>query len=291
MFVRDINNCKQPLLTLQRTKEAPHYKVQKLLAKLSYMNEQLYREKALRLRAEAELEKSLSVKNKEPFVSMICHELRSSLNVISFSTSLLKRHRYNWSEEKKLQYFQRLQTTVEQVGQLMDEVLMIERAEVGKLDFEPKPLNLIQFCHDIFAQMNLSESSQHKITFVSQGDGKAVCIDKKLLQPILTNLLSNALKYSPKGSTVDVILFCQEEKVIFQIKDRGIGIPKADRQRLFEPFHRGGNVGDIPGNGLGLAIVKKFVDVHGGKIIVESEVGVGTTFTIALPLYQTVSNN
>ncbi|GAA6621864.1 sensor histidine kinase [Scytonema sp. NUACC26] len=284
MFVRDINNCKQPLLTLQRTKEASEYKVQKLLAKLSYMNEQLYREKALRLRAEAELEKSLSFKNKEPFVSMVCHEFRSSLNVISFSTSLLKRHVHNWSEEKKLQYFQRLQTTVNELGQLMDEVLMIERAEAGKLEFDPKPLDLIQFCHDLLAQINLSESSQHTITFVSQGNCKAVCIDKKLLQPILTNLLSNALKYSPKGSTVDMILSRQDEQVIFQIKDRGIGIPKTDRQLLFEPFHRGENVGDIPGNGLGLAIVKKFVDVHGGEIIVESEVGVGTMFTIALPL-------
>ncbi|KAF3886211.1 MULTISPECIES: sensor histidine kinase [Nostocales] len=283
MFVRDINKCQQPFLTLQRAQEAPEQKVRKLLAKLSYMNEQLCHEKALRLRAEAELEKSLALTKKEPLVSMICHEFRSSLNVISFSTSLLKRHHHNWSEEKTLQYFQRLQTTVEQLGQLMDELLTIERAEAGKLEFEPTSVNLISFCHDILTQMNLSENSQNAINFVIQGDSKAVCIDKKLLQPVLTNLLSNAIKYSPNGSTVDMILSYLDEEVIFTIKDRGIGIPKADRQRLFEPFHRGGNVGDKPGTGLGLAIVKKFVDIHGGEIIIESEVGVGTTFTIALP--------
>lgn len=221
---------------------------------------------------------------KERFVSMICHEFRSSLNMISFSTSLLKRHLHSWSEEKKLQYLQRVQTTVEQLNQLMDEVFIIDTAQARKLKFEPKPLNLIQFCHDILAQMNLSQSNQHTVTFVSQGDCQAVCMDKKLLQPILTNLLSNALKYSPKGSTVDMVLSCQDEKVIFQIKDKGIGISKADQQFLFEPFHRGGNVGDRPGSGLGLAIVKKLVDIHGGQIMVESEVTQGTTFTITLPL-------
>lgn len=72
--------------------------------------------------------------------------------------------------------------------------------------------------------------------------------------------------------------------MIFQIKDEGIGIPAADQQLLFEPFHRGRNVGDIPGTGLGLAVVKKLLDVHGGQITVASVVGVGTTFTITLPL-------
>jgi signal transduction histidine kinase len=86
-----------------------------------------------------------------------------------------------------------------------------------------------------------------------------------------------------------LVLSCQDEKVIFQIKDKGIGIPKADQQLLFEPFHRGGNVGDRPGSGLGLAIVKKLVDIHRGQIFVESEVGIGTTCTITLPLCQSVT--
>jgi PAS domain S-box-containing protein len=252
-----------------------------------------FRDITNRLQVEKEIDENVAQEErgeqKERFVSMICHEFRSSLNMISFSTSLLKRHRHSWSEEKKLQYLQRVQTTVEQLNQLMDEVFIIDTAQAKKLKFEPKPLNLIQFCHDILAQIYLSESSQHTVTFVSQGDCQAVCMDKKLLQPILTNLLSNALKYSPKGSTVDLVLSCQDEKVIFQIKDKGIGIPKADQQLLFEAFHRGGNVGDVSGSGLGLAIVKKLVDIHGGQIFVESEVGVGTTFTITLPLCQSVT--
>jgi signal transduction histidine kinase len=113
-------------------------------------------------------------------------------------------------------------------------------------------------------------------------------VDKKLLRPILTNLLSNAIKYSASDSQVDLELSCWDGHLIFQIKDRGIGIPAADQQQLFESFHRGSNVGDIQGTGLGLSVAKKFVDLHGGQINVASEVGLGTTFTVMLPLDQQV---
>lgn len=218
------------------------------------------------------------------FVSMVSHELRTPLNILSFSTSLLRCHSHQWTEEKKHQYLDRIQTTVEQISELLDGLLSIGKAEAEKLKFEPRPLALDAFCCDLITQMQLiSNSSQHAITFVSRGMSTAR-VDKKLLQPILTNLLSNAIKYSPPGSTVDLELSYRLGDVIFQIKDQGIGIPAADQQRLFESFRRGSNVGDVPGNGLGLAIVKKLVDLHGGEIAVESEVGVGTMFTVTLPL-------
>ena len=247
-----------------------------------------------RKQAEAEIRRALEQEkeigeHRAQFISMVSHEFRTPLHVISFSTSLLRRHRHHWSEEKILKYFYRLETAVEKLTQLMDEVLIVGRAEAGKLKFEPKPINLLQFCRDIIEEMHLSESSQHAINFVSQCDRSSVNLDKKLLQPILKNLLDNAVKYSSPNSKIDFVLSCQDEKVIFQIKDRGIGIPAADLQRLFEPFHRGGNVGDLPGNGLGLAIVKKLVGIHGGQISVKSKVEEGTIFTITLPLIQPVA--
>ena len=287
ILVRNISQRKQASLALQRVNEALECKVQQQAVELSDANQQLKREKALRQKAETALEQEKQSEDFWHFVSMVSHEFRSPLNIISLSTSLLKRHHHRWTEEKKLQYLQRLQTAVENISLLMDEVLTIGRAEAGKLKFDPIPLNPIQFCRQILAEMNLNESTQHPVTFISQGDC-TVCIDQKLLDPILRNLLSNAVKYSPIGSTIDLVLSYQDEKVIFLLKDRGIGIPVADQQRLFKPFHRGGNVGDIPGNGLGLALVKKLVDLHGGQISVVSEVGVGTTFAIALPLSQPV---
>ena len=110
-------------------------------------------------------------------------------------------------------------------------------------------------------------------------------MDEKLLRQILENLLSNAIKYSPSGSTIDLTISGLEQQAVFQIRDRGIGIPTEDQPRLFETFHRSTNVGTIAGTGLGLAIVKKCVDIHQGQIAVESEIGVGTTFTVTLPIY------
>ncbi len=109
-------------------------------------------------------------------------------------------------------------------------------------------------------------------------------MDEKLLRHILTNLLTNAVKYSLQGGTVQFNLGCNYEAAVFSIQDQGIGISPEDQEKLFETFHRGKNVSNIPGTGLGLAIVKKSVDLHNGKIAVNSELGVGTTFTVTLPL-------
>ena len=110
------------------------------------------------------------------------------------------------------------------------------------------------------------------------------CLDEKLLRQILENLLSNALKYSPSNTSVEFTLNYHQNQAIFQIRDQGIGIPNQDKGLLFETFHRATNVGTIAGTGLGLAIVKKCVELHKGQIAVESEVGVGTTFTVTLPV-------
>ncbi|WP_392533414.1 ATP-binding protein [Nostoc sp. C117] len=232
-----------------------------------------------------EQEKQIA-EDRAQFVSMVSHEFRSPLNIISYSTSLLKRHNHHWNDEKKLQYLQRLQTATEQINQLMDEVILIGSVEAGKLQCELKMLDLNLLCREILAKINLQANNPSAINFVTKGNYKLVWVDKKLLQPVLMNLLSNALKYSPKNTKVDLILSYQDEKVIFQIKDKGIGIPLVDQQQLFKPFYRGGNVGDIPGNGLGLAIVKKLLDLHHSQIDMVSEVGKGTIFTVTLLLKQ-----
>jgi len=107
--------------------------------------------------------------------------------------------------------------------------------------------------------------------------------DAKLLRQILTNLVSNAIKYSPDGGNVGVNLSCEDSQIILQVSDSGIGISPEDQIQLFQSFSRATNVGAISGTGLGLSIVKKCVELHGGEITLTSEVGVGTTFTVTLP--------
>lgn len=220
---------------------------------------------------------------KSRFVSMVSHEIRNPLNSILAVAQILERYSEEWSKEKKQEFFQRIKTNVKQLTELLDDVLVIGKAEAKKLEFKPVPLDLEKLSCDVIEEIKLSTGSQHAIVFANQGQCTNACLDERLLRHILTNLLSNAIKYSPQGSTIHFDLVCQDDKAIFQIKDEGIGIPPEDIGRLFESFHRATNVKNIPGTGLGLAIVKRCVDISGGVIAVKSEVGVGTTFSVTLP--------
>ncbi len=220
---------------------------------------------------------------RQRFVSMLCHQFRTPLNVVSFSADLLRRNSHQWTEEKNHSYLDLIQAATKQIAQLLDEILLFAKAEAAKLRYEPRLLDLDQFCRDIVAQMQLVSNDPQSIKFVNKGNSITAKADPKLLQHILMNLLSNSLKYSPGGGTVILEISCQNQQVIFEVKDQGIGIPVVDRAQLFEPFYRGSNVDSIPGSGLGLSIVQTLVELHGGEIGVESEVGVGTQFTVVLP--------
>lgn len=226
-------------------------------------------------------EKELS-ELKSRFVSMASHEFRTPLATILSSAELIEHYSHKWSEEKKLTHLERIQTAVKHMTQLLNDVLLIGKAEAGKLEFKPTAIALTQFCNNLVEEIQLT-ASNHTIAFCSQGEYTDTYMDEKLLRHILSNLLSNAIKYSPKASTVHFDLVCEQEKAVFCIQDQGIGIPVADQAQLFKSFHRASNVGTISGTGLGLAIVKKSVDLHGGNITVDSKVGVGTTFSVMLP--------
>jgi signal transduction histidine kinase len=109
-------------------------------------------------------------------------------------------------------------------------------------------------------------------------------LDEHLLQHILINLLTNALKYSPEDSQVSLHVCADGGDLVLEVEDHGIGIPPEDQARLFEPFHRAANATQVEGTGLGLAIVRENVLLHGGTISFTSMLGAGTTFTVRLPL-------
>ncbi len=234
------------------------------------------------LRKTLEKERELS-EFQSRIITTLSHEYRTPLTTIQSSAELLENYSYKWTEEKKLTHLHRIQTSTKHMTNLVSDALLIGKAEANKLEFNPVPLDVEQFCRELLEEMDPDGMSQTSITFSSQGDSNDAYLDEKLLRQILTNLLSNAIKYSPQGGIVQFDLECRDGVVRFSIQDEGIGIPAADQKRLFESFHRASNVGTLPGTGLGLSIVKKCVDLHGGQIAVESAVDVGTTFTVTLP--------
>ncbi|GAA6622057.1 ATP-binding protein [Scytonema sp. NUACC26] len=223
---------------------------------------------------------------KSRFVSMVSHEFRSPLQVILSSTQMIEIYGEQLSKDRKKQFFQQIKQTVKKMTQLLDDVLVIGRADLGKFKANPEIMDLTELCRNLAEEILLSMNSKHAISFVTYGNCGDACVDEVLIRHILSNLLSNAIKYSRPHSTIHFILQCMDNEAIFKIQDNGIGIPLEDKETLFSLFHRAANVRDIPGTGLGLAIVKKCVDLYGGKIAVESTLGVGTTFTVTLPLPQ-----
>ncbi|MBA3923976.1 MAG: PAS domain-containing sensor histidine kinase, partial [Nostocaceae cyanobacterium] len=249
----------------------------------------MYRDITKRKGIETEIRKALEKEKelgelKSRFVSMTSHEFRTPLTTILSSSELLEHYRHKWADEKQLTHLHRIQNAVVHMTQMLNDVLIIGKAEVGKLDFNPVPLDLAEFCHYLVEEMQLNAQTLHAIAFNSPHQSIPSCMDKKLLRHIFFNLLSNALKYSATSSTIQFNLDCQDNQAVLKIQDQGIGIPHADLPRLFESFHRATNVGNIPGTGLGLSIVKKCLDIHQGEIAVESELGVGTTFIVKLPI-------
>jgi signal transduction histidine kinase len=229
-------------------------------------------------------------KNKSIFFSMLCHQFRSLLNVVSFSNSLLKRSiSAQESQQDNLFFINNIQSGIEDITQLLDELIFYGELETGAIEYKPDLIELNLYCSELVAQtQKIANNKQQTINLQIDSNSlddntTVVYLDKKLLKPTLINLLANALKYSPKNSTIFLKISCQKQKILFQIEDRGIGIEKKDLSKIFEPFFRGNNVANIKGNGIGLAIVNILVAIQGGSISVFSQTEVGTTFTVTLP--------
>jgi signal transduction histidine kinase len=225
---------------------------------------------------------------KTRFISIASHEIRNPLHTISaFAQILLHRSSEKLTEEKKQEFYEKIKVYVKKITDILDDILLLSIGELGKQKINPASINLTNFCQQLIEEVELINNN--KINLLGKDKYINAWIDEKLLRHILTNLLTNAIKYSPKDSPIDLELISNESEVIFNIKDQGIGITSEDQQNLFESFYRASNVGNIPGSGLGLAIAKQCVDLHQGKIAVKSEVGVGTTFTVTLPIGNTQS--
>jgi two-component system, OmpR family, sensor histidine kinase VicK len=269
---------------------SPIYNNQHLITGFRWLLHDLTeRKRAELVRQELKAEKEVS-ELKSRFIRTMSHEFRTPLNVIQMASSLLERYGRVWSVEEQERCLQRIPSAVRSLTQMLEKILTYGKTEANQLEFNPQWLNLEQVCINTVNLYRSQIASDRQIFFDCQGDCATVYFDSMLIQQILDNLLSNALKYSPSDRPVYLRLNCQTDQVVIQVQDEGIGIPPEDRSRLMQPFHRGGNVENKPGTGLGLAIVQQAVMLHRGTIQVDSQLDVGSTFTITLPIHW-VDNN
>ncbi len=248
----------------------------------------LYQQRLQRQAAEA-MQASLAQakvlgEDKLRFFSMVSHEFRTPLSVILGSVQLLIEADRQWSLERKQKNLSRIQSSAKLMTRLLTDILTLTRAEAGKLECNPEPLDVEAFCLNLVDEIELATQSQHPIEFISQGQSSLPKLDEKLLYSILSNLLANAAKYSPSGQPILLTLSTHPDCIEFQVMDQGIGIAPEEQANIYQLFYRGKNTGAIAGTGLGLTIVQKCVELHHGEIFLESSVDKGSIFTVRLPI-------
>ena len=249
------------------------------------------RDVTARKQAETEIRKSLAREKelrqlKSGFISMASHEFRNPLSSILLCVQNLEVEDGMDNSERQF-YLQSIQDAAINMNSLLEDVLILSKAESGKQRLRLVKLNLREFCLQIMQELT-SIYADKQIHLQYLFPREIVSFDDKNLRHILSNLLSNALKYSPSEATVNLKVSCSNierpKDLIIEVRDRGIGIPEASQKHLFESFYRANNVGAIPGTGLGLSIVYQAVKLYQGLINIDSQENRGTTITVTLPI-------
>ena len=277
-------------IALQNSLFELEMRVRERTTALEIANDLLQEEINARRKAEENLQIALEAERelgevRTLFVSMISHEFKTPLTSIRLTTDLIAKYSQRMTEQQRIRHLEKIQAQVTQLNHLLETILLFNRSQLKGLELTPEPTDMKEFCYRLIQDMQAIAGERHIIQFELMGDNVVYEMDKQLTSILISNLISNAVKYSPKGGDIWVKVDCRQNFIDISVKDSGIGIPADEIPHLFENFYRAKNVGTINGTGLGLTLIKKIVDLYGGDIHVESVVDVGTTFKIHLPAY------
>jgi len=220
---------------------------------------------------------------KTSFVSIASHQFRTPLAVIQSNTELLEMLNdmdVKQEPEKYKKITNRIIGAISKMTDLMDEVLVLGKLTSGNIHYKPEDLDLVEFSNVLIQQFNSIQKDGRTLDIIIKSVPYTVWLDPKLLGHALTNLISNAFKYSVGKENPELCIHFKPTEVVLSIKDYGLGIPEEEQLHLFEPFFRAVNVTEIQGTGLGLSIAKEYVEVNKGQITAASVLGEGSCFAI-----------
>jgi len=223
---------------------------------------------------------------KSQFVSMASHEFRSPLSTILSSIDLIKKYNSPADEENRNRHIVKIQQGVKDLTYIMDNFLSLGKLEEGsvKVNFESiGKQDLMNHLEEIRIEMILASRKEQRIDLIFKLQQNLFNVDRKLLRNIMLNLISNAIKYSPEKSMINILCSDETSGLEISVRDEGIGISVEEQEHLFERFFRAGNALNIQGTGLGLHIIKKYLDLMGGDIRLTSKLNEGTLITIYIP--------
>ena len=239
------------------------------------------REAEHNMRAALETEKELHAL-KSRFVAMASHEFRTPLSTIMSSVDLIHRYTEEQQDDRVVKHVDRIRAKVREMTAMLNEFLSLERIEQGQVVFSPVELDIVHVCIELMEELRAQTRSGQSIDYDHASDVRSVTLDRQMLSNVISNLVTNAIKYSPEGKQVVLHTRIEKDRLHISVQDQGIGIPAEDQQHLFERFFRGSNATTIQGTGLGLNLVKRYLELMKGTIHFASAPG-RTTFTVELP--------
>lgn len=250
-------------------------------------NESLQVEVVERIKAENEANIALAKEKelnelKTRFVSMASHEFRTPLSTILSSVSLIARYTTPETEEKKNKHITRIKSNVGELTNILNDFLSLDKLDEGKMSVAIRSVEVVKLIDEALSEFRTLTKKDQTIVCEKALEECELQSDPQILKQVLTNLCSNAIKYSGEGSEILIKIYEAGDKVVVSVKDSGIGIPESDQKHLFKKFFRGHNSSHIQGTGLGLNIVHKYLELIDGELTFESVEGKGSTFTIIL---------
>jgi signal transduction histidine kinase len=231
-------------------------------------------------------ERVVAEQRKDEFISMTSHELKTPVTSLKGFTQVLQRRLAKQGDQQALHYLSRMDAQLNKLTKLITELLDISRMQLGKLALELESFNLDTLIAETVENIQAATTTHR---FIIEGKTDAHIVgDKDRLGQVFVNLLTNAVKYSPRADKVIVRLFRAQNQAIVSVQDFGIGIDEAHHQKIFERFYQVTNPEErtYPGLGIGLYISREVVERHSGHITIESRKGEGATFSVALPLLE-----
>ncbi|WP_394749377.1 sensor histidine kinase [Spongiimicrobium salis] len=221
---------------------------------------------------------------KTRFLSLVSHEFKTPLSSILTSTALLSKYKTTEQQEKRNKHIATIQNKVKYLDNILNDFLSVERLESGKVNYKATFFPLSKVVNEVIYDANMLLKSGQHILYPENIDDLNLYFDEKILELILTNLINNAIKYSPENTNIAIQVERKEETLDLHIMDQGMGIPKEDQKYIFNRYFRAENALLNQGTGIGLNIVKQHLENLDGEISFQSEVDKGSTFSISIPL-------
>ncbi len=229
-----------------------------------------------------EKEKELNVM-KSRFISMISHEFRTPMTVITSSAEIISMIGSKFLDDKAVKLAQKIKNSVKQMTLLIDEVIAFNNTERTHVNLLYENFEIVDFVRELVDEQKTVNKVNNIVNLSSDFNEINIVSDKQLLRHILSNIIGNAIKYTPEGKKVNIRIEKKQNLIHFLVSDEGVGIPSSDLDKIWEPFVRGRNIKNISGTGFGLYIVKDFVNKLNGEIKVTSKLDIGTNVSLIVP--------